>query len=167
MIELFGPVVDIAMVGVSLSLLMQLLQRKFVDRKQMKVQQEFIKKKQQKLNELMKKADDKSVKEMEKVQSEMMEAMNSMMQGSMKQMVISMAVILPIFWFLSSNYANVVVDLPFPVPFWAAWDWFNPLSWFVFKLWNQTSWIGWYVLVSLVTSLSVNGILNLLEKKQS
>jgi uncharacterized membrane protein (DUF106 family) len=72
----------------------------------------------------------------------------------MKSMMYTMVLIIPLWWFFGSNYADVAINLPIPIPFWAAFDWFNPLSWFSFKLFESTSWIGWYILISLLTSIA-------------
>lgn len=164
MVGFISPVVDIAIIAVVLVTTIQALQRKFVDRKKMKEDQKAIKEKQKKVRELMKKTDEKSKKEMEKLNKEVMESMSTMMQGSMRSMIISMAVIIPLWMFIGGTYANAIIALPFPIPFFSAFNWLDPGSWFSFKLYTETNWIGWYILISLSFSILLNIVLKIVEK---
>jgi len=160
---LFDPVIDIALISIALSTAIQLLSRKLVDRKQLKIHQEEIKKKQKRMQHLMKEKPHNYEQELDKLQKESMELMSTMMSGSTKQMMVSFAVYIPFLWFFNWNYVNAIVNLPVPVPFWTAFDWGNANTWFAFKLWTESSWVGWYVLVSLIYSLLFNGAFNLYE----
>jgi uncharacterized membrane protein (DUF106 family) len=162
--ELFGPAVDIGLLAAGLSIVMRLVQNKFVNRKQMKVRQAEMKKKQKRIKELAQRGDDKSKGEMMELQKEMMADMNEMMQGSMKSMMYTMVLIIPLWWFFGSNYAEVSINLPFAIPFWAAFDWFNPGSWVTFKMFETTNWIGWYVLISLIVSIVFSVALKIYDK---
>ena len=164
MIELFGAMVDIALISVGLTLVLQFVQRKFMNRGQMKLQQEEMKRKQKRMKELMQRNDEKAKGELQQLEKEMMEGMNEMMSGSMKQMLFTMVLIIPLWAFFGWNYAEVAIDLPIPVPFFTAFNLFDPLSWFAWQLWEQTSWIGWYVLVSLSFSIVLNLIITVFKK---
>lgn len=153
---LISPQVDIAMIAIGLSIVSQIIQRKVVNRGEMKRKQAEMKGKQNRIKELMKRNDTKSKNELQVLEREMMEAMSTMMKGSMKMMVYSMILFIPTLWFLSSSYGNEVIPLPISIP------WFGTES--LIQLYNETNWIGWYVLTSLICSLSFNAIINIYEK---
>ncbi len=157
---MFDPQVEIALISVGIALVSQLLQRKLMPREATQKRQEKIKKHQARMKELANKNDAKSKNELETLEKEMMEEMQVMMQGSTRMMMFSMVFILPVFWFLGEAYKEAIVQLPFPIP-WFAENW-------VIKFFTETNWIGWYVLCSLVTSLVLNAALNVytqLKKK--
>lgn len=131
---------------------------------QMKAHQAEMKKKQARIKELMKNSDEKSKKELAQLEKELMEGMSQMMKGSMKSMMFTWLLIIPLWAFFGWNYADVVIPLAIPVPFWAAWDWVNPASWIQFKLYDTTNWIGWYILVSLLTSIVFGIIIKIYDK---
>ena len=160
----FSPVIEIALVSIVTSTLTQLIQFKFGNRAQLVEQQKKMKETQKRVSELVGKEDEKSKREKESLESEMLESMNTMMKSSMKSMILSFVVVIPVFAFSSSVYENIVVDLPFPVPWFSTnFNLFNPLGWF--ELYNQTNWIGWYVLVSLIFSLLIfNPLMNFYKK---
>ncbi|MDO8626978.1 MAG: EMC3/TMCO1 family protein [Candidatus Diapherotrites archaeon] len=153
MIELFGPLLDVAIIAVCLSIFYQVLQAKFVDRKKMKANQEKMKEHQENIKHLMKRTDENAKKELENAQTEMLQASQEMLQGSMKMMLVSMIVVIPLWGFLGSNYEGILITLPVAVPFFSAFDWFNPVSWFAIKFYEATNWLGWYFLISIITSL--------------
>ncbi len=143
-----NPMVDIAIAAGVIVTVSKLIQHKFMDMKGMKRQQKEMKEMQKNINELMKKTDQKSQEEAKTLQSDMMGSMNKMMGKNMKVMMISMAVILPIFWWLSGNYNEAVINLPFSFPF----------------LGTQTTWFWWYVICSLGLSISLAIITKIYEK---
>ncbi len=151
-----SPQVDIALISAGVALVSQVLQRKFMPRHETKKRQEKIKKHQERMKELAAKKDTKSKNELEALEKEMMEEMGKMMQGSTRMMMFSMVFVLPMFWFLGENYKEAIVQLPFPIP-WFAENW-------AVKFYTETNWVGWYVLCSLVVSLSFQAILRLREK---
>ena len=154
-----SPQIDIALVAVALSIVSQLMQRRFVNKKEMKRKQNEMKEKQERMKELMKSEDPKAKNEADALQAEMMENMSTMMKGSMKLMVFSMVLFIPTLWFLSSTYEGIAINLPIPIP------WFGGESFIM--LYNTTSWLGWYILCSLTFSLSLNAAINIYEKVKS
>lgn len=151
----FGnPVIEVAIISMVVSTFHKVVQLKFGNQDQMKEHQEKMKKTQEKVKELMQRDDEKARKHREELEREMIDSMNKVMKGTMKVMVVSLIVVLPLFAILGSVYAQEVIDLPVPVP-WigSGFDFLNPLSWV--ELYNQTNWIGWYVLISLIFSLVV------------
>jgi uncharacterized membrane protein (DUF106 family) len=164
MIELFGAMIDLALISIGVSAVLQFVQRKFLNRGQMKVQQEEMKRRQKRMKELMQRQDEKAKSELQQLEKEMMEGMNEMMSGSMKQMFFTMVLIIPLWAFFGWNYADVAINLPIAIPFFEAFNLFDPMSWFGWKFWEQTSWIGWYVLISLSFSIVFNIILTVFKK---
>lgn len=153
----FGPEVDVAIISFGLSVVSQVMSRKFANRDEMMDKQKKMKDKQQRINELMKKEDAQSKRELESLQQEMLEDMQTMMQGSMRMMIFSMIVFVPTFWFIGETYQKAVFNLPVPIP------WFGE-NWSV-QIYNQTNWMGWYVLCALVFGIVLNAGLNLMKKK--
>ncbi|MEK6942109.1 MAG: EMC3/TMCO1 family protein [archaeon] len=162
----FSPMIELAIISVAMVVVQKVLQLKIGNQKQLKEHQDKMKKTQEKVKELMKRDDEKSRKERENMEKEMLDSMNIVMGSSMKFMVVSLVVVLPVFWLVGSVYAQDVIDLPAPVP-WIApnVDIVNPLTWIHF--YSQTNWIGWYVLTSLLFSLLVlNPLTKIIENRK-
>ena len=100
------------------------------------------------------------------MEAEMMEAAQASMQGMTKTMMYSLAVSLPVFLFMGWNFGTAVIALPFPVPFWNAFDVMKPETWFAFKLFTETSWLGWYALISLGAGIVLNIVFGQMDKAQ-
>jgi len=152
----FDSMLEIALVAICLALVSQIVRRKFVDPKKMKEQQKIMKEKQAKIKELAGKEDSKSKAELQRIQTEMLEVTNEMMQGSMRMMMFTFPVYIIAFWGLGYLYNDVIINLPIQIP------WFGE-NWTI-KFYEQTNWIGWYVLISLITGITLNFIFNALEK---
>ena len=164
MYSILGPFLDIALAAGAITLALQVLQRKVVDKRLLKRNQEAMKEKQKKLQELIKA--NASKKDIEKMETEMMEAAQASMQGMTKTMMYSLAVSLPVFLFMGWNFSTAVIALPFPVPFWNAFDVMKPGTWFAFKLFTETSWLGWYALISLGAGIVLNIVFGQMDKAQ-
>jgi len=122
----------------------------------MKKNQEEMKKRQEKMKELMKKQDQKSKNELEALEKEMLEAMNEMLSGSSKVMLYSLIVFFPAFALLGFLYSDVVIDLPFALPWLAnGFDLFNLGTWGI-DIYPQTSWYGWYFVTYLLVTIVFN-----------
>jgi len=161
MITLFNATIDIAVIAGILSIVSKYIQNKYMNHEELKLKQTRIKEKQKKIQELIKKGDEDSKNKLAELEREMMEDAQEIMQGSMKGMMFTMLLIIPLFMFFSWNYSDVVIALPFPVPFFEKFELLNPFSWINFKLYHYTNWIGWYVLVSLICNLAINIILKI------
>jgi len=149
-----NPIIELALVSIAMSFVTQIIQRKFGNRDQMKEHQEKMKTTQKRVKELMTKEDEKSKQERESLEKEMLDSMNTVMKASMKTMVVSMAIVIPVFFLMGAVYEEEIIDLPLPVPWIGTQaDLLNPFSWF--ELYEQTNWIGWYILVSLLFSLLI------------
>lgn len=155
---LFNAIVDIALAAVLLALAAQLIRRKLIDDKKMKEQQNTIKEHQKKMRELAGKNDPKSKAELQKAQNEMLEITGDMMQGSMKMMLYSFPLYIGAFWLLGYLYETAVINLPVPVP------WFGEN--FSIKLYEQTNWVGWYVLIALISGIVLSVIFKVVDKSK-
>jgi len=155
---LYTAQIDIAIVTFVMAIVSQVLQRKFYNKDEMKSKQEMMKKNQERIKELMKKEDEKSKKELESLEKEMMDSMSGMMSGSMKMMMFSLIIFVPVFWFLGQNYEKALISLPVPLP------WFGGTGEPFIKLYNETNYIGWYVVCSIVFSMILNGLINVHKK---
>lgn len=151
--------IDIVLIAVVLSIISQVMSRKLVDRKKMKAQQAEMKEKNKRIKELTAKGDEKSKAEAMRMQQEMLSEMGATMKGSMRLLMFSMVVYLPMFAVIRWLYADAVIPLPVPIP------WFGSES--LIELYNETNWIGWYILCSLVFSLIGNVLFKLAEKRSS
>lgn len=152
----FDAMLEIALVAMCLAVVSQVVRRKFVDPKKMKEQQKVMKEKQAKIKELAGNEDSKSKAELKRIQTEMLEVTNEMMQGSMRMMMFTFPVYMIAFWGLGYLFGEVTIDLPVPIP------WFGE-NWSI-KLYEQTNWIGWYILISLITGMTLGFIFNAIEK---
>ncbi len=163
---LFNPMVELSLIAVAMVIIQQAIQEKIGNKKQLKEHQEKMKNIQEKVKGLIKKDDEKSRNERESLEKEMIESMNIVMQGSMKFMVVSLVIVLPLFWIAGLVYGAETINLPLPVPWFAAsLELFNPLTWI--ELYSQTNWIGWYVLNSIIFSiLIVNPLMKIIESKK-
>lgn len=138
-------IVDIAVIGITVTAINITMQHLFFHRKQLLERQDEMKLKQKKLMELLKKEDEKSKREAKQVQEEMMESTMKMMDPSimLRQMVVSLIVFAPVLWYFHAQYDGIPIQMPFPFPWWDNG----------FVLLTNTSWLGWYFLIVLVFSL--------------
>ena len=144
--------VSLVMVGVS-----QVMQRKFIDKKMMKENQDKMKEHQGKIKELAGKEDGKSKAEAERRQQEMLELMNKTMSGTMKHMLFSFPVFIGVFWGLSYLFSGVLIEMPFAVPIIHR----N----FSFEITTTISWLWWYIYSSFAISMALNVLLKVLERR--
>lgn len=152
----FSPMADIGLIAFVLAIVSQALQRKFLDKKKMKEHQDTIKEKQSKIKELASKNDVNLKSEIEKLELETMETMNLMMKNSLRHMVVTFIIIIPAFWWIGSTYAGTSVKMPFPLPVMHR-D-------FSFEITQTLGWFWYYFYASLVSSLVLNALMNVLEK---
>ncbi len=163
-LTVFGPTIDIALVATILAIVLQVFQRVFVNQKKLKLHQEEMKKKQKRISELTAKNNQQSKQEQDRLQEEVMQHFNEIMPEMFKQLIFSFIVVLPVWQFLQGNYIDTIISLPIPIPFFSAFDFFNPISWISFKLFESTNWIGWYILVSIIVGIILSIVLHGYEK---
>lgn len=151
----FNAAVEIAVFSVAITLVSRFIQEKLVDKKAQKTHQARMKENQKKISELMKRNDEVAKKEMERLQSEALESMNIMMQGNMKYMLFTLPLFFVFFAVLGSLYANIKINLPFPLPIIHR----N----FSFEITSSISWLWWYIYTGLVAGLLINFLTSVLE----
>ncbi|MBN1941373.1 MAG: DUF106 domain-containing protein [Candidatus Diapherotrites archaeon] len=160
-----SPIVDIALVCVVMVCISQTLQRKLVDRKKLKRDQQELKEKQKRVKELMQKEDPESKKELEKLQTEMLELMASTMKASTKPMFVSLPLFFVVYGLLAMVYSGSLIELPFPVlVLHRSAEFFNFPS--IPDITSQISWLWWYVYCSVTTSIIISLALKAYEKSK-
>ncbi|MBU0662441.1 TMCO1/EMC3 family protein, partial [Candidatus Micrarchaeota archaeon] len=149
-----------------LSVVSNILQKKFGKRDEMKAMQNTMKTHQTRMRELAGKDDHKSKREMAQIETEMAEQMGVMMSGMKRTMLISLP-LWPVFFVIKDMYEQYNFPLPVPIP------WFGNLTAgaigigipfelpflgmdFGIMLFSQTSWLGWYFLCFLIFSMLIN-----------
>ena len=143
------PMIDILIIVVIATSFMQVLSRKMIDRKKMKAQQKVAKEKSKRIKDLMKSQNPNDKQQAERLQKEMFEDMGAQMQGSMRLLIFSMAIYIPLYAFIGWAYGEAVIQLPFPVP------WLGGEEGLI-KFFTETNWFGWYILIALITSAILN-----------
>jgi uncharacterized membrane protein (DUF106 family) len=160
------PAIEMALLTMILAVMSFAAQKKFIDADRQKRDQQRLKDLQQEMKELMKKTDDASLKRLHKLEREMLEITRNMMGGTMKVMVITTPLFLGALWFFQTTYEKIIISLPVPIPWFVRFDWGQISSWFDFKWYEQTNWLGWYFLIYLCTNLVLNAAWGLYKKNK-
>lgn len=162
------PRIELSILAFLLSIVSQGVQIVFGNKKEMLRHQAEMKKKQDKIKELSKSTNPNAKKELDKIQNEMMESFQVVMKSSTKIMMYSFVIFIPALFILSNLYGENTFVLPIPIPWFApepGFEILNPFSWF--SMYNQTNFIGWYALNSLVFSfLIINPLMKLYDKRK-
>jgi uncharacterized membrane protein (DUF106 family) len=160
------PAIEMALLTMVLAIMSFGAQKKFIDQDRQKRDQQRLKDLQKEMKELMNKTDEASLKRLHKLEREMLEITRDMMGGTMKVMVITTPLFLGALWFFRTYYDKININLPVPIPWFTNFDWGQIASWFNFRLYEQTTWLGWYFLVYLITNLLLNGAWSLYKKSR-
>lgn len=163
-IEIVSAAVIILILCVVLALVSKLLQRKFIDKREMDYNKEKIKELQKKMNELMKKGDEKSKKELDLVQTEMLTLNTKMLNSSMKLMWFTMPVFLVAFAGMSYFFGGQTLESFVPLPTFNAFNMLNPFTWMPVGLSTSTGFFKMYFFYYLVCSLAINVIESMYDK---
>jgi uncharacterized membrane protein (DUF106 family) len=156
-VVLINSTIEIICIAIAINLFNQIVRRKFYHPKEQKEDQKKMKEIQKKQKELMNKTDEKSKKEAEKLTEEMMKHFGETMSKTNKIMIASFVIIIPLYMFVLPNiYGEIVFGLPFPIP------WFGE-NWSIL-LYNETNWLGMFVLTSLIIGIIMNIALKVYEK---
>ncbi len=167
-----NPAIIILIVCVVLASLSKILQRKFVNKREMDYNKGRIKELQKKMSELSKIGDEKSKKELEATQTEMLEVNTKMLNQSMKLMWITMPVFLVAFAAMSYLYGGKALESFVPLPKFINFNMLWPptwLSWIEGGFSTTTGFFKMYFFYYLVCSLIINfieGIYDKSKKKQ-
>ena len=161
------PAIVILLTTIILAGVSKILQRKFVDKKKMKQQQDEIKQDNIKLKELMKGAE-KNKKEIEEMQTRMMEKNMALMNSSMKMSLFTMPAFLIAFWFLSTLYSGQTIESFVVLPTFSNFFMLNPLTWIPTGLSQSTgfykAFFFYYLVSAMVFGLIENGYDKFLKK---
>jgi len=142
-----NPAIDIAAFALLISIISQVMRMKFINQKKLKDDQKSLKEKQQRMNVLMKNTDEKSKKELEDIQKEYLDITKEMMQSNMKYMLYSFPVFIIALYFIKEWYNGIIIPLPFELPL------FGP----------DVGWLGWYILMALISSIIISIIMKVIE----
>jgi uncharacterized membrane protein (DUF106 family) len=149
-----------------LGVISKVLQRKFIDKREMDYNREKMKELQKKMNELMKIGSEKSKKELELLQTEMLEVNSKILNQSMKLMWVTMPVFLIAFAGMNYLYGGKSLESFVALPMFEGFNMLNPMSWIPVGL--ETSGIGFfkmYFFYYLVISLVINLVEKIYDKK--
>jgi len=144
----------------------KILQRKFIDKRELEYNREKMKEMQKKMNELMKIGSEKSRKELELLQTEMLEVNTKILNQSMKLMWITMPIFLVAFTGMNHLYGGKSLESFIALPMFEGFNMLNPLSWIPVGL--ETSGIGFfkmYFFYYLIVSLGLNLVEKVYDKK--
>jgi len=150
----------VASIAVLASLISAAIHRKMVDRKKMDEIRERIEKHHKEYMKAQKEGNSKKLKQLEKQQSMIFDLVKKNMMMSMKPLFITMPVFLVVLWFLGSQYGSggPLLNMPFSIPL---------LTYSVpeASITNGVSWFGLYLVVAIVTGLSLELVLKKVFKK--
>ncbi|MBU0898268.1 MAG: DUF106 domain-containing protein [Nanoarchaeota archaeon] len=141
----------ILLVAAGISLLSALFHKFFVNQNDLKQMKNEMKYQKERAN-AAKKRGDKGVEA--EASKEMMSLSGKQMKMTMKPLMYTMIVVIVILGWLSTTYAESVINLPIPMP---------TLSWaFPFvSLTTEYSWFFWYIIVSVPTTFAFRKLLGL------
>jgi uncharacterized membrane protein (DUF106 family) len=118
----------------------KVLQRKLIDKKEMKRYQDEAKEMQLRLKELMKEAE-KNKSKIDELQTTMLKNSTEMMNKNMKLSLFTAPAFIVCFWFLSTLYGGQFIESFIALPKFIGFNIFNPASWMPVGLTMQT---GYY-----------------------
>lgn len=118
----------------------KVLQRKLIDKNEMKRYQVEAKEMQVTLKELMKEAE-KNKSKIDELQTKMLRNSTDMMNKNMKLSLFTAPAFLVVFWFLSTLYGGQLIESFIALPKFVGFNMFNPMSWVPVGLTMQT---GYY-----------------------
>jgi uncharacterized membrane protein (DUF106 family) len=123
-----------------LALITKILQRKLIDKDEMKKFQEESKEMQKELRELMKEAE-KNKEKIDELQTKMLTNSTTMMNKNRRLSLFTAPVFLVVFWFLSTLYGGQTIESFIALPKFSGFSILNPFSWVPIGLTTQT---GYY-----------------------
>jgi len=155
--DAFGMLIACAL----LALISKILQRKFINKREMDYNKEKMKEYQKKMNDLSKSGEGEQKKrELEKLQTEMLELNSKMLNSSMKLMWVTMPVFLVAFAILSYLFGGKTLESFIVLPTFNGFNMLNPFSWVPTGLSAQTGFFKMYFFYYMGCSL----LMNLFEK---
>ena len=122
------PIEEVLVISVALSIIMAILYRVLTNPEQIrnaKKEAEFYK---EKMNKAQKSGDKAQT---EKFMNEMLKAQKKQLGQNMKPMFASLIIFFIAFGWLGATYADLLVNLPFPIPF----------------IGSELNWFWWYLII--------------------
>lgn len=165
-IEVVSDAIGMLFACALLALISKILQRKFIDKREMDYNKEKLKDYQKKMNELAKKGEgEQNKKELERLQTEMLELNSKMLNSSMKLMWVTMPVFLVAFAILSYLYGGKTLESFVVLPTFNGFNMLNPFSWVPTGLSTQTGFFKMYFFYYMACSLVMNFIEKVYDTK--
>lgn len=134
------PAIVILATTIGLAAVTKVLQRKLIDKNEMKRYQNEAKEMQVTLKELMKEAE-KNKSKIDELQTKMLRNSTEMMNKNMKLSLFTAPAFLVVFWFLSTLYGGQLIESFIALPKFIGFNLLNPASWVPVGLTMQT---GYY-----------------------
>ncbi len=148
-------------IAAGITIFSSLVHRKMVDRKEMDRIRARIEAHQKQYLAAQKANDKKEMARLEKEQAEVMKLVKENMMASMKPSLITLPIVLIIFWLLKVWYegAGPIIEMPFGIPFLtsAVNGTINPIT--VHAVQNGMGWFGLYIVVSIGTAIILELVL--------
>ncbi len=128
---IFGlpPFLDLLLASLGITFVISLIYKKFLDHDAIREIKEKVKERQSKINEVQK----TNPKEADQLLTEMLTLNNKHLRLTMKPMLLILAFISLVFYFIKGMFPGTMVILPFALPF----------------LGENMDWLSWYILTSI------------------
>lgn len=126
--------VELTVITIGISLIIMLMYRFLTKPEEIRKIKNEIKHYKELMNKAHKNGD---VKGAQKYMSEMMKLNNEHLRHNMKPMLLSMIFVVVVLGYVSKAYSDVVVTLPFALPFFG----------------REMGWFWWYIIVSITSTL--------------
>ena len=160
---IFEPAIEIALICVVLALVSKAIQRKFIDKALMKEYKDEIKKIQKKLQKDIKEGKTEKAAELQK---QMFEVQGKMLKGTNKVMMFSLPIFLVAFGILGFLYGGISFESLFPLPKFAGFMIWNPMSWIPVGVTTTTGYYKAYFFYYFVLTIALNIIEKIYDKKK-
>jgi len=135
-IEFYPPATTVALIGVGLSSLGQIVRHIVLDKEKLEEHKKKVKEIQDKMKEAQENND---MKGMQKHQSDLMSAMGEQMKHSFKPMLFTFLPFILVLNWMRGNFSDA-----------------GPM---VAIFGHKFYWLGWYIMVSMVTGMTLSKIL--------
>ncbi len=134
----------LGLVALAILVILNLVQSKFINRKEQQLMQKKMRERQNEIKELMKEGSEESKKKAQKIQAEMLEESSKMMSKTLKYFIVVSIIIIPLFALINKFYGNVVLIN-------------TELGRFI-PLLGAITWFWWYILVALIAGSLVTNM---------
>ncbi|MBI4215056.1 DUF106 domain-containing protein [archaeon] len=126
--------IEVALIGIAVSLGSALVSKKLVNQKRMKEIRGRMSNLQKRTADAKKRNDIEEIKKLEEENKQMLPLMKEMMIGSVKPMAITFLPLILVLGFMGSTYGNsgLIVDIP---------------------ILGLQNWVGWYIIVAILTGI--------------